>query len=176
MTRTVTHAQRRKLRARAARAHSQTSGMCSWYIKLTHTAAVYHSSAADSPRDMPADGTVLTLSRRVGQVVTEGAGRGGTSAGRGGVRGTHGGHPGPLDAVAQPLAAERHLTWSLVSRSEDPRRTRRQATIELPGLPGHSRALATRHRPYERTNFPKRQLEETKSSHTSPDGTAMGRA
>ena len=45
--------------ARAARAHSQTSGMCSWYIKLTHTAAVYHSSAADSPRDMPADGTVL---------------------------------------------------------------------------------------------------------------------
>ena len=85
--------------------------MCSWYIKLTHIAAVYHSSAADSPRDMPADGTVLTLSRRVGQVVTEGAGRGGTSAGRGGVRGTHGGHPGPLGSVAQPLAAERHLTW-----------------------------------------------------------------
>ena len=85
--------------------------MCSWYINLTHTAAVYHSSAADSPRDMPADGTVLTLSRRVGQVVTEGAGRGGTSAGRGGVHGTHGGHPGTLGAVAQPLAAERLLTW-----------------------------------------------------------------
>ena len=60
---------------------------------------------------MPADGTVLTLSRRVGQVVTEGAGRGGTSAGRGGVHGTHGGHPGTLGAVAQPLAAERLLTW-----------------------------------------------------------------
>ena len=43
--------------------------------------------------------------------MAEGAGRGGTSAGRGGVRGTHGGHPGPLGAVAQPLAAERHLTW-----------------------------------------------------------------
>ena len=85
--------------------------MCSWYINLTHTAAVYHSSAADSPRDMPADGTVLTLSRRAGQVVTEGAGRGGTSAGRGGVHGTHGGHPGTLGAVAQPLAAERLLTW-----------------------------------------------------------------
>ena len=46
-----------------------------------------------------------------GQVVAEGAGRGGTSAGRGGVRGTHCGHRGPLGAVAQPLAAERHLTW-----------------------------------------------------------------
>ena len=45
------------------------------------------------------------------QVVAEGAGRGGTSAGRGGVRGTHCGHRGPLGAVAQPLAAERHLTW-----------------------------------------------------------------
>ena len=43
-----------------------------------------------------------------GQVVAEGAGRGGTSAGRGGVRGTHGGHPGTLGAVARPLAAERH--------------------------------------------------------------------
>ena len=45
------------------------------------------------------------------QVVAEGAGRGGTSAGRGGARGTHCGHRGPLGAVAQPLAAERHLTW-----------------------------------------------------------------
>ena len=43
-----------------------------------------------------------------GQVVAEGAGRGGTSAGRGGVRGTHSGHPGTLGAVARPLAAERH--------------------------------------------------------------------
>ena len=43
--------------------------------------------------------------------MAEGAGRGGTSAGRGGVRGTHGGHPGTLGAVAQPLAAERLLTW-----------------------------------------------------------------
>ena len=43
--------------------------------------------------------------------MAEGAGRGGTSAGRGGVRGTNCGHCGPLGAVAQPLAAERHLTW-----------------------------------------------------------------
>ena len=57
---------------------------------------------------MPADGCRLTSSRPCGQVVAEGAGRGGTSAGRGGVRGTHGGHPGTLGAVAQPLAAERH--------------------------------------------------------------------
>ena len=48
---------------------------------------------------------------RLSQVVAEGAGRGGTSAGRGGVRGTHCGHRGPLGAVAQPRAAERHLTW-----------------------------------------------------------------
>ena len=65
---------------------------------------------------MPADGCRLTSSRPCGQVVAEGAGRGGTSAGRGGVRGTHGGHPGPLGAVAKPLAAERHLTWCRASR------------------------------------------------------------
>ena len=40
--------------------------------------------------------------------MAEGAGRGGTPARRGGVRGIQGSHPGPLAAVARPLAAERH--------------------------------------------------------------------
>ena len=60
---------------------------------------------------MPAEGCRSDVLEPCGQVVAEGAGRGGTSAGRGGVRGTHCGHRGPLGAVAQPLAAERHLTW-----------------------------------------------------------------
>ena len=60
---------------------------------------------------MPAEGCRSDVLEPCGQVVAEGAGRGGTSAGRGGVRGTHCSHAGPLGAVAQPLAAERHLTW-----------------------------------------------------------------
>ena len=60
---------------------------------------------------MPAEGCRSDVLEPCGQVVAEGAGRGGTSAGRGGARGTHCGHRGPLGAVAQPLAAERHLTW-----------------------------------------------------------------
>ena len=111
MTRTVTHGRRRKPCACAARDFAETLEIMSRHMDLTHTAAVYHGSDAGSHSDMPADGCRQTSSRPCGQVVAEGAGRGGTSAGRGGVRGTQGGHPGPLGLVAKPLAAERHLTW-----------------------------------------------------------------
>ena len=138
--------------------------------KLTHTAAVCHASDFWSPLGMPADGTIFPRPEPCGQVVAEGAGRGGTPARRGGVRGTRGGYPGPLAAVARPLAAERHP--DLCARSSATPGHRGRLRVRYLGFAAIQKRLAQAighmKGPTSRSG-----TERTNSVHPSPAGSAM---